>query len=151
LGAVKNVVAELTGNRVLNAAIIAWFFAQTLKIVTFLLFQKKLDFKRFFNAGGMPSSHTASTVAACVQISMMYGTSSVEFALSVIFTVIVMYDAQGVRRQAGEHARILNVIIDTWEEDNGKLLDKDLKELLGHTPLEVFGGIVLGILVGIVY
>lgn len=151
MGTVENVVAELTGNRVLNAAIIAWFVAQTLKILTFLIFQKKLDFKRFISSGGMPSSHTASTVAATVEILILYGSSSVAFALAVIFTVIVMYDAQGVRRQAGEHARILNVIIDTWEEENGKLLDKDLKELLGHTPLEVLGGIVLGILVGIVY
>ena len=101
----------------------------------------------------MPSAHSAMVTALTITVGEISGVSSVEFAISVVFTLVVIYDAMGVRRQAGEHAKMLNRVAYTLEQENqnneSPILMKfdELKELLGHTPLEVLGGIVLGILV----
>ncbi len=99
----------------------------------------------------MPSSHSAMVCAMTVAVAQVSGLNSSEFALAVIFSAIVMYDAMGVRRAAGEQAKVINRIVDEVEKNGQEFTDKDLKEYLGHTPLEVLCGALLGILITVVY
>src|SRR5690554_40081 len=105
-----------------------------------------MDFTRFVGSGGMPSSHSSFSMALTTTIGKMYNWDSPLFAVSLAFALIVMYDAAGVRRAAGKQAIILNKIIHDIHE-NKKLTEERLKELIGHTPIEVFMGALLGILV----
>lgn len=133
-------------NKLIILSLIALFLAQFLKIPFGYIVTKKIDFNRLFETGGMPSSHSAFIVSLTVGIGRTTGFESPLFALSFVFASIVMYDAMGIRRAAGEHAKLLNLIL---SNDNKFKLDHvKLKELLGHTPFEVLGGIILGILVG---
>jgi len=135
-------------NRMLMAAIIAWAIAQVLKIIIELIRGKKFDFTRFVGSGGMPSSHTSFTVALCLSIGRHSGWESAIFALAACFAIVTMYDAANVRREAGQHAEILNYMMDHWK-NAPKLFENDLKELLGHTYPEVLGGIAVGVVVGL--
>ncbi len=133
-------------NKLIILSLIALFLAQFLKIPFGYIVTKKIEFNRLFETGGMPSSHSAFIVSLTVGIGRITGFESPLFALSFVFASIVMYDAMGIRRAAGEYAKLLNLIL---SNDNKFKLDHvKLKELLGHTPFEVLGGIVLGILVG---
>ncbi len=143
--------SELTSNYILNVAIIAWALAQVLKVLTNLIVTRKFNLGRIIGAGGMPSSHTALTVGLTGGVFRVCGWQSPEFAIAAALTVIVMYDAAGVRRAAGEHARVLNTLIEQWEVSNNQSMDKNLKEWLGHTPIEVLGGCILGLLVVLLY
>ncbi len=134
----------------LATTIIAWFVAQLLKVVIVLIKHKKFDASRFIGAGGMPSSHTSTVTALATAIAFTDGTRSSTFAVSVILALIVMYDAAGVRRAAGQQAKIINKIIEDWGKASFSDTEKKLKELLGHTPKEVFAGAVLGIAIGII-
>jgi len=134
----------------LATAIIAWFLAQLIKVILVLLTHKKLDFGRFVGSGGMPSSHSAIVCALSTAILFTEGYKSAQFAISVVFALVVMYDAAGVRRAAGQQAKILNRIVEDWGKATYSDTEKKLKELLGHTPKEVFVGAILGVLVGIV-
>lgn len=100
-------------------------------------------------SGGMPSSHSAFVMALTVATGFTEGFGSGEFAICACLALVVMYDATGVRRSAGEHAKILNKLIDDWGKGNFKDTDKKLKELLGHSPLEVFAGAVLGVVIAV--
>lgn len=145
-----NIVQELTGNYILNAAIIAWFIAQFLKLIFDFATTGKLDLRRFIGgAGGMPSSHSALVVAMAITTWRVRGFQSVEFALAAVLAAVVMYDASGIRRAAGEQAKVLNIMIEQWNDP--ELRDRQLKELLGHTPLQVVAGAVVGALVGLLY
>ena len=142
--------SALQGNGIINACIISWVIAQFIKSLYDYFTQKRIDIKRFiFGAGGMPSSHSSSVVTLAIMVMRMCGAESVEFAISVIFAAVVMYDASGVRRAAGEHARIINVLIEKWE--NPEIRDANLKELLGHTPFQVIAGAFIGCVVGFLY
>ena len=134
----------------LATTIIAWFAAQFLKVVIVLIKHKKFDVSRFIGSGGMPSSHTSTVTALATAIAFCDGTRSSTFAISVILALIVMYDAAGVRRAAGQQAKIINKIIEDWGKASFSDTEKKLKELLGHTPKEVFAGAVLGIAIGII-
>jgi acid phosphatase family membrane protein YuiD len=128
--------------------LIAWFIAQVLKIIIEAFKKnKRINFKRITGAGGMPSSHAALTVALSTALWKDFGINNPLVAVAVVFTLVVLYDATGVRRAAGKQAAVLNLIIDELMRHK-PLTDKRLKELLGHTPLQVLAGILLGFLVG---
>ena len=142
-------LAGLFENKVLIGALAAWLLAQGLKPPLEYLRTGKWRWSSMLSAGGMPSSHSALLVGATVGIGLFVGFDSALFALAVAITMIVVYDAAGVRRQAGMHAERINVLFD--ELLSGHIWDeKALREVLGHTPLEVAGGILLGLAVAIV-
>lgn len=132
-------------NTPLWAAIIAWAAARGIKIILTLIVDKKFDASRIVGTGGMPSSHSSFTMALSFSIGKYYGFDSPLFAIALIFSFVTMYDAQGIRRAAGKQAEILNMLILEHKiPDVG-----ELKELLGHTPLEVAAGALLGIVIGL--
>ncbi len=133
-------------NHVLIAALISWFTAQVIKVPIEYLRSRRWVWGLLLTTGGMPSSHSALIVGATNAVGLYIGYDSPIFALGVAITMIVTYDAAGVRRQAGMHAERINYLFD--ELLKGHIWDEDeLKEILGHTPLEVTGGILWGILV----
>lgn len=135
---------------VLFTALIGWFAAQFLKVIYVFIKHKKFDFRRFIGSGGMPSSHSSTVMALSVATGLTEGFSSTIFAVSLVLALIVMYDAAGVRRAAGQQARILNRIIEEWGKASYSETEKKLKELLGHTPVEVFAGAALGVLIAVI-
>lgn len=135
---------------VLVTSILSWFTAQVLKVIFTLIEKKRLDFRRFVGSGGMPSSHSAFVTSLATAVGLQNGFSSTEFAISTVFALVVMYDAAGVRRAAGQQARILNKLVEQWEKSDFSDTDKHLKELLGHTPKEVFAGALLGMAIALV-
>ena len=132
----------------LSIGMVAWFLAQIFKVFTSFLKKRKFDMYALVAPGGMPSSHTSFVVALALRIGIIDGFSSTVFGLAAAFALIVMYDAAGVRRAAGLQAQKINLMIDEFQITH-QVNEKRLREILGHTPLEVFGGIVLGILVGV--
>ena len=125
-----------------------WFGIQVFKVITDLVKTRKFDFKRIMGAGGMPSSHSAVVTSLATMIGKSEGLDSPIFGLAVIFSFIVMYDATGVRRAAGKQAKILNKLIET-PGLTGIQVSEKLVEVLGHTPVQVIIGALVGILVGI--
>ena len=134
-------------NTAFVAAMIAWFGAQGFKVLYTVFKFKKFDLERLMGSGGMPSSHTSSIVAATFSIGNNYGFDHPSFGLGVVVSFIIMYDAAGVRMAAGKQAKVIKMIIKEVGEHRFTI-DEELKELLGHTYLEVFVGMVLGILIG---
>lgn len=135
---------ELLANRIAQATFISWAVAQLLKVLVELLWRHKLNLRLLTSAGGMPSSHSASVCALTAAIALREGTSSTLFVLSLVFAIIVMYDAAGVRRAASIQARILNQIIDELFQGH-PISETRLRELIGHTPIEVVAGAALGV------
>lgn len=135
---------------VIVTCLLSWFIAQFIKVVLTLIKDKKIDFRRFIGAGGFPSSHAALVTSLATSVGLIDGFSGTGFAISVVLALVVMYDAAGVRRAAGQQARILNKIVEEWENSDLASKDKRLKELLGHTPKEVIAGAILGILIALV-
>lgn len=144
MGFVYDVSNALLHNFTFVAVTISWFFAQTIKVVIYWIIDKKFSLWHFFEAGGMPSAHSASVTALTLGIALTQGWSSLYFTISLVFALIVMYDATGVRRAAGKQAEILNKIVDDIYA-NGKVKIEKLKEILGHDPIEVFAGAGLAI------
>lgn len=134
-------------NTAFVAAMIGWFGAQGFKVLYTTIKFKKFDLERVMGAGGMPSSHTSSITAATFAIGSNYGFDHPTFGLGVVVSFIIMYDAAGVRMAAGKQAKVIKMIIKEVGEHRFKI-DEELKELLGHTYLEVFVGMVLGIIIG---
>lgn len=139
-------ILQILSNHILQTAVISWFAAQGLKVISTLVSEHKLNLKRFFGSGGMPSSHSSFTVSIAVEVGFATSFAGVEFAIAAALAVIVMYDASGVRRNAGEQATALNKLI---SKSNLKSEIKALKESLGHTPLQVFAGATLGVVIAI--
>ena len=137
-------------NYIFICAVVGWFLAQAIKCVRYIVKNGKFDFAVLMSSGGMPSSHSATVCATVTAAAKLCGTASGEFALAFILAFIVMYDAAGVRRAAGEQAKVLNRIADELSEGDTRYLDKDLKEFIGHTPFQVVVGALLGILIAIV-
>lgn len=139
----KEILAEIFKNKILIATLSAWVIAQSIKVTLGVIRQKKIDFRWFVGTGGMPSSHVAGASCLATSIGLEYGLSSVHFALAVSFAIVVMFDAQGVRRASGKQARILNKLMDDiyWQ---GRIPEGRLRELIGHTPIEVWAGLLLG-------
>lgn len=136
------------GNRILDIVVIAWFAAQGYKALTTLIKEKQFNLRKFTESGGMPSSHTSSVMALVTSIGMQEGMASTQFAMSLVFAIVVMYDAAGVRRAAGKQAGVLNYLIDILgKKDKTIKIEEELKELIGHTPFQVVVGAILGITV----
>lgn len=135
-------------NSIINAAFLSWFSAQLIKVILSFFNGGKVDVSRFTGSGGMPSSHSSTMLALTTAICITNGYHSAEFAVAFVMSTVVMYDATGVRRAAGEQAKILNYMMEHWNKTTPKMFTKDLKELLGHTPVEVIAGAILGIIVG---
>ena len=133
-------------NQILSITLIAWAFTQTIKVTLGVIREKKFNFSWFIGTGGMPSSHAAGATAMAISSGLELGFSSPIFALAFVFAMVTMFDAQGVRRAAGEQAKILNKVIDDiyWQ---GKIGSGQLKELLGHTPFQVLIGSIIGALI----
>lgn len=144
-------LSKIISNNIINVAALSWFIAQGLKGIVVLVQQKKWDFRRFSESGGMPSSHSSSVCSVATYVFLLEGFKSSLFGITLIFSLVVMYDAAGVRRAAGEQAKILNRIVRDWNKLSPKKLQKELKEFLGHTKTEVFVGMLLGIFIAIVY
>lgn len=138
-------------NHVLFAALIGWFLAQGLKIPIHYLVEHEWDLKRFHGSGGMPSSHTAMVVAASLMTSALSGFESPVFGVAVVFACIVMYDATGVRRETGKQATVINQILRDVLVNGKQISDAELKELVGHKPIEVAGGALVGAAVAGLY
>lgn len=139
-----------TQYRYLIVPFVTWFCVQTFKVLWELATTKKFNFKRIIGAGGMPSSHTAIVVSITTMVGRSQGINSVIFAVSLIFSLVVMYDACGVRRQAGKQARILNDIVNTPGLITVQVREK-LVEALGHTPLQVIVGAIVGFTAGMLF
>lgn len=138
---------DILQNRIVVVSLTAWFLAQTIKVVYYLFKEKKLDFRRFVESGGMPSSHTAFVISMTTAIGKVEGFQSSLFAVALTFSLVVMYDAAGVRRAAGKQAEVLNELLEHFLHHKKMNKPVKLKELLGHTPIEVFFGGILGIVI----
>ena len=139
-------IVELLQNQALWCAVAAWFIAQALKIPTYWLVEKKLDLMRFFGSGGMPSSHSAFVVSLAIMVGAIEGFSTAAFAIAVVLAAIVMYDASGVRHETGVQGQVLNEILEKVFVNGEPITDVELKELVGHTKVEVAGGFIVGVL-----
>ena len=135
-----------TGYEVLFTGLSAAFLAQVLKFVLHLIIKRKVDFKLFTTTGGMPSSHSAGVVGIAASVGIISGYSSVSFAIAMGYAFVVMYDAAGLRRAAGRTAACLNRILDDFYKHEIQAVGGKLKELLGHTPIEVIAGAIFGVL-----
>lgn len=140
---------EIFKNKIFITTLAAWLIAQTIKVTIGVIRQRRFDFRWFVGTGGMPSSHAAGATCLATSIGFEYGFNSVSFALAASFAIVVMFDAQGVRHATGKQARILNKILEDiyWQ---GKIQENRLRELVGHTPVEVIVGFLLGIIIAVV-
>lgn len=138
----------LTHNVSIWAGLLAWFIAQAIKLSTHWRKTREIDFRFFVSTGGMPSAHSAAVCALATSVGIRSGLGSTTFAVAMAFAIIVMFDAQSVRRAAGQQARILNRIVAEFFKEH-HLSKQKLAELLGHTRLEVFFGLLLGVLVAL--
>ena len=135
-----------TGYEVLLTGMMAALIAQVMKFVLHLIFKKKIDFKVFTTTGGMPSSHSAGVVGIATSVGIITGFDSISFAIAMGYALIVMYDAAGLRRASGKMASCLNKIMDDFYKHDVQSAGGKLKELLGHTPIEVIAGATFGAL-----
>lgn len=133
-----------TGYEAIISGLLGVFIAQALKVLTNYVKTKKIDYTLLTNTGGMPSSHSAGVSAMTTSVGLISGTDSVVFAVSCGYALVVMHDAAGLRKNAGEIARIVNQIIKDFYKSDIKTKSAQLKELLGHTPNEVIAGFILG-------
>ena len=152
--------AILNWNYILTVSITSWFVAQVLKTIINFCLVGRLQIERMWGDGGMPSAHSATVCAMAVSAARFAGTDSAIFGVAAVFAIVTMHDAMGVRRETGEQAKVLNKMLDEWVEFSAKnfpfLLDqpenkKLLKEMVGHTPIEVISGALLGFLIGFVF
>jgi len=145
-----NFFINLSKNQVFISVLVAWFIAQTAKVFLGIISERRFNFKWFIDTGGMPSSHAATVSALAAAVGLEYGTRSPLFAITLVFAWIVLMDAQGFRRSVGKQAEILNVILDDiyWKKQVG---EEKVKELLGHTPVEVLVGASIGSLVAVIF
>ena len=141
----KFIIDGISNNMPLVSAFGAWFAAQIFKFAVEIIQNKKLDFAKLVSSGGMPSSHSSAVCALTTGVGMLEGISSTSFAISFVRSLLVMYDAMGVRREAGKHSKILNNLIEDLLDYKPEYFQKNLKELIGHTPFQVLCGAILGI------
>ena len=144
------IVNELLLNHPLIIAATAWLTAGVLKVFVELLVNKKFNLSRIFGAGGMPSSHTATVVALSISLGYYEGIKSASFALAIIFMIIVIHDAVGVRLETGKQAKVLNKMLFESEAFSELDFETALKEYVGHTPFQALVGAIVGVLVSIV-
>jgi len=140
----KDIFIQVIKNKIFMTTLLSWAIAQALKVILGVIREKRFDFRWFTGTGGMPSTHATGVSCLATAVGLEYGFDSIYFAIAVVFTIVVMFDAQGVRRATGKQASILNKIMDDiyWQ---GKIGENQLRELIGHTPVEVIVGALLGI------
>ena len=142
-------------NPILTVALLAWFVAQVLKTIINFILLGKFQLERMWGDGGMPSAHSATVCAMVIATARSEGFSSAIFAVAAVVAIITMHDAMGVRRETGEQAKVLNKMIEPWidvtEKNAPFLQNMHLKEMVGHTPLQVLAGFVVGCVVGALY
>ena len=144
----QNIFIQFASNRIVVITFLAWVLAQTIKVITGVIREKRFNFRWFLGTGGMPSSHAATVSSLTTAVGLAKGFDSVLFVVTLVFALIVIFDAQGVRRATGRQAEVLNRMLDDiyWKH---KIQEDRLKELLGHTPIEVLSGIAFGIIVAL--
>ena len=143
-------LAAMVSNNVLMTAMVAWLIGQFLKLPGYYILHRKWKWGVIFSPGGLPSSHSSLMTATTLSIGLYHGFNNPLFGLAVAISMIVIYDATGVRRQAGIHARVINEIME--EIFAGRPIpEKQLREVLGHTPIEAIAGILLGIMIALIY
>lgn len=146
-----NFFIELLENRILITAVLGWFIAQTMKVILVLIQNKRLDWSRFVGSGGMPSSHSSFVISLTTAVGYTEGVASPLFAICAVLSFVVMYDASGVRRATGIQAKVINKLVDTYEEsEDVEISNEKLKELIGHSPIEVLAGAIVGLLTAII-
>lgn len=142
-------------NPILTVALLAWFVAQVLKTLINFILLGKFQLERMWGDGGMPSAHSATVCAMVIATARSEGLGSAIFAVAAVVAIITMHDAMGVRRETGEQAKVLNKMIEQWidvtEKNAPFLQNMHLKEMVGHTPLQVLAGFVVGCVVGALY
>ncbi len=141
------VLQSLLSNHMLVCALLAYAMAQIIKFLIFIIRDRKVEFAMLLSAGGMPSSHAATVMSLTVSSVRQYGFDSPYFAICMIFAGIVMYDATGVRRAAGEHAKVINKLLSDLASSDPAVQEAGLKELIGHTPFQVAVGALLGFVI----
>ena len=145
----------LSFNQILTVSLLGWFVAQVLKTVINFILLGKFQLERMWGDGGMPSAHSATVCAMVIATARSVGFSSPVFAVASVVAIITMHDAMGVRHETGEQAKVLNQMIEQWidiSEQNAPFLQNmHLKEMVGHTPLQVVAGVLVGVVVGCVY
>lgn len=141
---------EIFQNAILISALTAWLVAQIIKVLINFKIHRTFDLYFLISSGGFPSSHAATVCALSVGIGKYYGWDSPIFAVAAVLAMIVMYDAAGVRREAGKQAEVINQLVKGLYQQMSHLSQERLKELIGHTPFEVFAGAIVGIIVGII-
>ena len=146
----QNIARAIFSNKILVITLASWAIAQTIKVTLGAISERKFNFRWFIGTGGMPSSHAAGATALAVSCGLYEGFHSVAFALAAVFAMVTMFDAQGVRRSAGQQAEILNKMLEDiyWK---GIIQAERLKELIGHSPTQVFVGSVIGFLLAILF
>jgi uncharacterized protein len=147
MGEVNHGMPDLLKNLPLLCAVISWSVAQLLKILIAWRIERKLDWRRVFGMGGMPSSHTAFVFSLMIMVGIKEGLYSTEFAVAFALMVIVIYDAMGVRYETGKQGKVLNKIIREVLIEGQPITEDKLKELVGHSPVEVFGGVLIGMII----
>lgn len=142
----SEIFAEIFRNKIFMTTLSAWIIAQAIKVTSGVIREKRFDFRWFVGTGGMPSSHAAGASCLAASVGLAYGFDSTYFALAASFAIVVMFDAQGVRRASGRQARILNKVTEDiyWQ---GRIKEGRLRELIGHTPIEVIVGGALGVII----
>ena len=139
---------KVTGNHIIDCALVAWFLAQVIKVILDLILTRKFDWHRFVSSGGMPSSHSAFVMACTTAVARTEGLGSPLFGVCVVMAAVVMYDACNVRRSAGDTAKLVNQLLRHVEKLTAEDFADDLKIIMGHTPLQVLIGALLGVAVG---
>lgn len=143
-------MGDLINNRIFMASVSGWLVAQILKTIIHMWFNRKFVAERLVGSGGMPSSHSATVCALATAAGLEYGGGSFQFAMVAIFAIVVMYDAMGVRRETGIQAKVLNEMMELFTNMGKEMSVEDkLKEFVGHTPLQVLMGALLGILIAV--
>ncbi len=141
---------KFCSNEIMISAIVGWTVAQGLKTIIDCALNKSFSPERLVGSGGMPSSHSATVCALTTSAGMLYGVESFEFAICFVFAAVVMYDAIGVRLETGKQAKLLNLIMEQdWFKTDNEERQERLKELVGHTPLQVLAGAILGIILSV--
>ena len=143
-----SILIEIINNHAIQAAVLSWAIAQALNVILTLCISRKFDVSRMFGSGGMPSSHSAMVCALVTVIGFHEGFSTSVFALAFCFACVTMYDAAGVRRSTGRNAAVINHMLDDLATKGFYMDEERLKELVGHTPLQVMAGALLGIFIG---
>ena len=145
---------DIFDNYILLVPLLSWLTCQLVKVITHLVLEHKFSLERMFGDGGMPSGHSATVFSLAVATGWSYGFDSVLFAIAAILSVVVMHDAMGIRREAGKHAEsikeISELINELFKERDIKIRTEKMKKLIGHTPLQVFVGALVGLLIAVI-